>query len=154
MSKDIHINLQFISKNFQDLDEDEKELVGFAEKALESSYSPYSGFRVGAAMLLENGSVVSGSNQENAAFPTGLCAERVTLFKSTSEYPGTVIRKLAVLTAAQKEAHPCGACRQALLEFEINQEKPIKVIMQTSPETYLISDSVEHLLPLAFKTYR
>lgn len=126
-----------------------------AIEATNTSYSPYSNFRVGASVLLENGIFVSGSNQENAAFPSGLCAERVAIWKASTEYPDVRMLKLAItanteLRKVDKPVGPCGACRQSMLEYEVKQESPIKVFFMGETGKVVEVDSVVSLLPFSF----
>ena len=138
-----------------ELPKEEQELVNAAREAAKSAYAPYSGFFVGAALKLENGEIVKGNNQENAAFPTGLCAERVALFYANANYPDASVKTIAV-TAATKEGivdgpvRPCGSCRQALSESEVRFKQPIKVILD-GKEKIQVFEGVDSLLPFAFK---
>jgi cytidine deaminase len=137
-----------------ELDEADLQLVEEARKATEHAYAPYSAFRVGAALLLENGIVITGNNQENAAYPSGLCAERVAVFYAGARYPDVPIVALA-LTARKKEgfteepAYPCGACRQVLMEAESRSGKPIRIIMAGKEKVDVVA-SVSELLPKNF----
>lgn len=129
-------------------------LLEAAHDAARKAYAPYSNFRVGAAALLDNGEVVSGSNQENAAYPSGLCAERVTVFYANSRFPEAKILRLVIYAETDKgpvltPIAPCGACRQVLLEKESTQGSPISVSLAGAAELYTIP-SVERLLPLSF----
>ncbi|MDR2802521.1 MAG: cytidine deaminase [Prevotellaceae bacterium] len=128
------------------------------EKAMDAtrrSYAPYSHFHVGAAALLDNGETVCGSNQENAAYPSGLCAERVALFYATSQFPQAAIRAIAISSSVNGKAnpepvYPCGSCRQVLLECESRSGKPVKVIMGGTQKIHIVH-SVGDLLPLGFE---
>ena len=121
----------------------------------EKAYAPYSKFQVGAAILLENGEVIFGNNQENAAFPSGLCAERVAVTQAGAVHPGVAIKAIAITaaTSLRKVAEPvppCGACRQVLSEYEYRQKSPIPIyFMGDDTEVYLVS-SVAELLPMVF----
>lgn len=131
-------------------------LLDEAKQAINTSYAPYSEFRVGAAVLLENGVVVKGSNQENASYPLGLCAERVAIFHANSVYPDLKIVAVAVTASAQhfvtrKPIPPCGACRQVMAEVENRQGHPIRIIMSGQKGVTQIVDGIENLLPLSFK---
>jgi cytidine deaminase len=156
MGKTINSTISYtIYNNFNELSEDDQKLVVQAQEACKTSYSPYSNFTVGAALLLEDETVIPGSNQENAAYPLGLCAERVALFASGSIHPGKTIKKLAVAarranTEAFLEASPCGSCRQVMLEFEGRQSQPIELIMRWGTEAYVKLQSVSDLLPFSF----
>ncbi len=138
-----------------ELNHADRDLLEAAVKACDSAWAPYSGFRVGAAVLLENGQVVTGSNQENAAYPSGLCAERVALFAAGSRFPGHKILAIAVtaLKAESGTRHPvtpCGACRQVMLEYEQRYGSDIRLIMLPDHHSILISGSAKNLMPLAF----
>ncbi len=132
-----------------------RELMETAHAALEDSYAPYSNFKVGAALLLDNGQVVKGANQENAAYPMCLCAERVALGGAASRFPGQVVQAMAITVHNPKKkiaqpAAPCGACRQVISETEDRQKRPITLLLQGSEgEVYLI-ESGKALLPLSF----
>jgi cytidine deaminase len=138
----------------QELPEEEKKLVEVAKKCSENAYAPYSGFKVGAACLLENGEVGIGCNQENAAYPAGICAERTALFHASSVWPDSPVLVLAV--AAQNATGfvsdpvaPCGICRQVLLEVEQRFGKPVKVILYGSSEIAVFEKATD-LLPMSF----
>ena len=110
------------------------ELLQVAREAAGRAYAPYSHFKVGAAILLKNGQIIAGNNQENAVYPSGMCAERVTLYYAASQFPDTPIEKIAITAiggekAVNEPVPPCGSCRQALLEYEIKFGEPIEVIM-------------------------
>jgi cytidine deaminase len=129
-------------------------LLEKAAEATRCSYAPYSHFHVGAAVLLENGETVCGSNQENAAYPSGLCAERVALFYAGSRFPDAAIRAIAVCSSVNGGAnpdpvYPCGDCRQVLLECENRSGKPVKVIMGGAQKIQIVH-SASDLLPLSF----
>ena len=134
------------------------ELYSLMDQAIEArgkAYAPYSNFQVGAAVLLENGIVVHGNNQENAAYPSGLCAERVAIFYAAANYPKVSIKAIAitanaVLKPLEKPAAPCGNCRQAMAEYEQKQEQPIKVLFMGASGPVIQCDSVLNLLPFAF----
>ena len=103
----------------KELLEEDKKLLSEARKSAKSAYAPYSKFKVGSAVLLGNGKIISGNNQENAAYPSGLCAERVVLFYASSQNPNAIIKSIAITNV------PCGACRQAILEYETKQKSPV-----------------------------
>jgi cytidine deaminase len=129
-------------------------LLREAIEATKNAYAPYSKFNVGAAVLLDNGEIIHGSNQENAAYPSGLCAERVALFYANSRYPNVAIKAIAInSTVNGKEnndpVYPCGDCRQVLLECENRFGKPIKVIMGSASKIQVVH-SIKDLLPLCF----
>ena len=125
--------------------------------ATEGSYSPYSGFSVGAAVRMANGEIISAANQENAAYPSGMCAERSALFYAHSKYPSVPVTALAVVARHNGEitpqlTYPCGACRQVLSETQSRSGNPVKIIVGSAYEILLL-DSVESLLPFAFDNY-
>jgi len=139
----------------EDLDSESKYLVHKAKEATSHTYAPYSKFHVGAALILEDGTVVTGSNQENASYPLCMCAERVALYAAASQFPGKRIVKLAVV--AHKKNHKelvqatcCGACRQVMVEFEQRQKKPFEVIMLGADGKWIKSPSVALLIPFGF----
>lgn len=138
---------------YSELAEEELRLAEAAREATRQSYAPYSGFHVGAAALLEGGAVVTGSNQENAAYPSGLCAERVALFHAGHRYPDKPVVALAIAAATNGRQvgsiSPCGACRQVLLEAEQRHGKPMKVLL-CGTEEVVVAESAESLLPLCF----
>ena len=144
-----------IKETLEDLDAESKYLVHKAKEAASHAYAPYSKFLVGTAVLLDDGTVVTGTNQENAAYPSGMCAERVALYTCAAIHPGQRIIKMA-LTAKRKgvkdvlSATPCGACRQVILEFETRQEKPIEIIMLSNEKQWVKAPSAESLLPFSF----
>ena len=128
-----------------------------AKKATETSYAPYSKFNVGAAVLLENGETISGSNQENAAFPSGTCAERTTIFYASARFPGVRFCKLAIAAFTDGEfieepISPCGACRQAILEYEKLGGQPIEILLAGRNKVYKLQ-GIRSLLPLSFEEF-
>jgi cytidine deaminase len=145
--------LEFDSIN--DLDSADKDLLLKAVEASKKAYAPYSKFHVGAAILLENGEIVSGNNQENAAYPSGLCAERVAAFHASSQFPDAKFITIAI-TANSKEfninapIYPCGACRQVLAEYEFHFEKDIKIILMGETGKIHVVNNVKTFLPLMF----
>ncbi|HTE34448.1 MAG TPA: cytidine deaminase [Chryseolinea sp.] len=145
----------FISRTQSELGEDETVLIAKAEQAIINAYAPYSSFLVGAAVLLNNGVIVTGTNQENAAYPSGMCAERVVLYTASSQYPGEIILKLVVVAKKMGAPHLspatcCGSCRQVMVEFEQRQENPFKVVMLYSSNEWIIAPSAVSLLPFSF----
>ncbi|MBF6597004.1 MAG: cytidine deaminase [Fermentimonas sp.] len=132
----------------------EKKLIAAAKHATEKSYAPYSNFKVGAALLLANGEIITGNNQENAAYPSGLCAERVAIFYANSVYPEQKIEAIAIAAWANdtftKDAiTPCGGCRQVLLETENRFSSPMRILMYSEEGVYVVN-SIKNLLPLSF----
>lgn len=142
----------------QDLSAEDQALLQAAYEACQSAYSPYSKFNVGSAVRLEDGTLIQGSNQENAAYPSGLCAERVAFFTAGAQHAGTRIIAAAVVTDSSmpvEDFSPCGGCRQVMLESEERQDERIRFLMQTGgASNVLISDSVAQFLPLSFKLPR
>lgn len=139
-----------------ELSTEDAQLLEAAKAALQLSYSPYSEFRVGAAVLLENGAIVSGANQENAAYPMCLCAEQVALAAVASQYPGVVVKKMAITVTTKhaeinQPASPCGSCRQVICEKEDRQAgAPIEIILQGETGDIYKLNSGRDLLPFAF----
>ena len=141
--------------HLEDFDLETKYLVHKAKDAAIHAYAPYSKFLVGSAVLLSDGTVVTGTNQENAAYPSGMCAERVALYAAASQHPEVVISKIAVVARRKtgKEYIPatsCGPCRQVLLEFETRQNKAIEVIMLAPDHKWVRASSAHSLLPFCF----
>jgi cytidine deaminase len=145
-----------VYKNIEDLDNESKYLIHKAKEASQLAYAPYSKFMVGAALILEDGTLVTGSNQENASYPLCVCAERVALYTAATQYPNKKIMKMAVVAHRKnhKELSPatsCGACRQVMSEFEERQNKSFEVIMLKSKDEWVKCASAQSLLPLVFK---
>ncbi len=137
------------------LDPSHKNLITQAMEASASSYSPYSNYQVGAALMLGNGQVITGSNQENASYPAGLCAERVALFHTASVLPDEKIMALATVAKRRADTHfrpvsPCGICRQVIVEYELKQNSPIQVILQSPNGDWIVTDNAKMLLPFCF----
>ena len=156
--KDVDILTRIQALSYAELEPYEQALVDAARKAVEGSYAPYSHFRVGAAILLDNGETVTGANQENAAYPSGTCAERTACYYAGARYPGTGFKAIAIdakgtdgLECANPTA-PCGACRQALLEYEKLSGHKVEVLLVGRNEIYRLP-SVRSLLPLAFSEF-
>ncbi|MDR1402492.1 MAG: cytidine deaminase [Tannerellaceae bacterium] len=130
-----------------------KELIESAIDATANAYAPYSRFNVGAAVLLKNGKIMAGSNQENAAYPSGLCAERVALFSANAQYPDSAVLALAIAAVTNGKQvdmiTPCGACRQVLLEVEKRYRSPVKILLCGRKQIYM-AESAASLLPLCF----
>ncbi len=149
----LHIALTYYP--YEELSEADRRLVDTAREATYRSYAPYSRFSVGAAARLADGTVVSGSNQENAASPSSICAERTTLFYANSQYPGQAVDTLAI--AARNERgefldnpiSPCGACRQVMIEVERRFARPMRILLYGQQGTCEVK-SARDLLPLSF----
>lgn len=154
--KDIIISTQFsVFESVQELPNDIQNLMAQAVEVRKNAYAPYSKFRVGAALLLDNGKIVLGSNQENAAYPSGLCAERVAVFQAGSIYPEAKILKMTITAASDTNQTtapipPCGSCRQSIAEYEIKQETPIEIYFMGEIGAVYKSDSLKNLLPFMF----
>ena len=152
--KNIDIVTNIVVCEYSELNDVQKKLVDQAKDACKRAYAPYSQFNVGAAAMLDNGTIVTGSNQENAAYPSGICAERTTLFYAGAQYPDNAVTKLAIAAYkgdayTQTPTAPCGACRQVILETEHRYGTPIEIILYGEEKTYIIT-SIESLLPLCF----
>lgn len=143
--------------SYTDLTEADKKLIDLAKEATKSSYTPYSHFNVGAAVRLENGVLIKGCNQENAAFPAGICAERSACFNAGANYPDVAIEAIAIIAVQNGEVvedpcSPCGVCRQALLEFETRSGKPMQVLLAGRDKVFHL-ESMKSLLPLSFTEF-
>lgn len=154
--KEINITTSFtIFDNLSELPTEIQELMNQAVEIRKKAYAPYSKFRVGAALLLDNGKVILGSNQENAAYPSGLCAERTAIFYAGSAYPEAKILKMAITAASDTNQTtapipPCGSCRQSIAEYEIKQDTPIEIYFMGEIGEVYKSSSLKNLLPLMF----
>ncbi|MDD4848687.1 MAG: cytidine deaminase [Bacteroidales bacterium] len=144
--------------NIDSLSETDRLLLQTAFKSAEKAYAPYSKYHVGAAILLDNNEIIAGNNQENAAYPSGQCAERVTAFYASAIYPDQTMKAIAI-TAISEESNlsmppfPCGSCRQVLAEYESRQQQPIRIILYAQNGHLIIFKSVQDLLPWAFVTH-
>ena len=148
--KTIDISIKIVFCQQEELSEADQHLIQRAVEATGNSYSPYSRFRVGAALLLANGEEVIGANQENAAFPSGLCAERSAIFAAQSVYPDQAVTTLAIEYGLMRDPIvPCGACRQVILEIEDRYKQPIRILLYGTAGVYVIN-SIKDLLPLQF----
>jgi Cytidine deaminase len=152
--KNFNISANIHICTYTELSEQEKNLVDAAKKTALDAYTPYSHFNVGAAILLGNGEIVSGNNQENAAYPSGLCAERTTLFYANASHPKEYVDTIAI--AAYSEGRytsepitPCGSCRQVILETQNRYKHPVKLILYGESEIYKI-EKITDILPLSF----
>jgi len=140
-----------------ELNDDDKFLLNEAEKASHLAYSPYSHFSVGAAIHLVNGVIVVGNNQENAAYPSGLCAERVAMFAASSQFPGIPFRAIAVTAKSENflvdfPVSPCGSCRQVMAEYENLSKEPIRVILKGETGKIIVFEKSMDLLPFDFNS--
>lgn len=149
------INIRYSEfDSVEDLAQPYWELLDQAVKATESSYAPYSKFNVGAAVLMENGDIITGSNQENAASPSGLCAERVALFAAHHRWPGIAVKAIAIIgksagAVTRELTYPCAACIQVMLESQIRSGKPLEIIVGSSGKIQIFP-SVDAMLPFSF----
>ncbi len=152
--KEINLTAKIVVYPLEECSEIEKKLIEEAKTATQRAYSRYSHFSVGAAVLLENGEIISGSNQENAAYPSGTCAERTAVFYANSQFPEQRIVAIAIAAANEEKftenvVTPCGACRQVLLETENRYKTAIKIMMYCNNEVY-VAEGIKNLLPLSF----
>ncbi|MCH3883151.1 MULTISPECIES: cytidine deaminase [Tenacibaculum] len=144
-----------IFDSVSELSSEEQNLMNNAIEARKKAYAPYSKFKVGAALLLDNGKIISGNNQESAAYPSGMCAERVAIWKAGSDFPNMKVKKIVITAAStenlvNKPVGPCGACRQTLSEYEINQKEPIEIIFMGEIGQIVKTESLLSLLPFSF----
>jgi cytidine deaminase len=149
------IETKFSILSYDELSSEEKILIEKSKEQVSKAYAPYSNFNVGAAVLLENGEIFAGSNQENSAYPSGLCAERVAMFYANAQCPNIAVKLLAIAAFSngkfmETPNTPCGACRQVLLETEDRFEKDITVLLYGSEGIYRL-ENVRDLLPLSFE---
>ncbi|WP_452601885.1 cytidine deaminase [Pontimicrobium sp. MEBiC06410] len=145
----------YVYDAIDELSVDVKQLMEKAVEAREKAYAPYSKFNVGAALILDNGEIITGSNQENASYPSGLCAERTAIYYSGAKYPESRIIKMAITAASQNQKTivpipPCGACRQAIAEYEVKQKQDIEIYFMGETGAVAKSNSLANLLPLVF----
>ena len=144
-------------ESLMDLTPGDRQLMQSAVAARNNAYAPYSGFNVGAAVLMENGKVIIGNNQENASYPSGLCAERVAIFQAGAQFPGMPIKAIAISAASKsfkvkKPAAPCGNCRQAIAEYEHRQPGPIRLLLMGEEGGIIHCGSLADILPLSFNS--
>lgn len=151
------LNIEYYSFNkIAELDKALQNLVLASQNAMKNSYSPYSSFQVGSAVLLDNGKIIEGNNQENAAYPSGICAERVALFYTGAHFPNNKIVAIAVVANNKKANNfndivpPCGACRQVMVETENRQNSPFKIILTSNNGNGVLFESINNLLPFSF----
>ncbi len=152
--QNINLTTKILVYTYEEGTESIKKLIDKAKSATQNAYAPYSGFHVGAAALLANGEIATGNNQENAAYPSGLCAERVTLFAANSQHPDVAVEAIAIAAFHDGDftdtpCCPCGGCRQVIVEVENRFDRPIKVIMYGKSKIYEV-ESIKDLLPLSF----
>lgn len=153
--KDRKIDIHFQeTESIEELSLSDQKILNLAKKAAIDAYAPYSNFSVGATIELEDGTAFCGSNQENAAYPSGLCAERVAIFAASANYPNLKIKSIAVYASDVDRAagviSPCGACRQAIVEYEKKQASPIRILLMGNNGKIMVFKDIESLLPLSF----
>ena len=156
MKKEIKITYDTY-QTIDQLDDVSSKLLLAAQECMNKAYAVYSGFYVGAALLLESGEIVTGNNQENIAFPSSMCAERVALYFCKANYPDAKVLKIAIAARSSEAVledpiTPCGACRQVMSEYERIQGEDMQVILKAESGDILVFDSVTNLLPLAFES--
>lgn len=152
------VKIESVLTVYDNIEELSKDVISLMEKAMEArqnAYAPYSKFNVGAALLLDNGEVVTGSNQENASYPSGLCAERTSIYYAGAKYPKAKIVQMAIIAGStikqtMSPIPPCGACRQAIAEYEVKQDAPIEIYFMGETGKVVKSNSLANLLPLVF----
>lgn len=141
-------------ESLEQLETEDRKLADAAIDAMKNAYAPYSGFSVGAAVMFEDGEIVKGSNQENAAYPSGLCAERTALFYASASRPDKAMAALAIAAGQNGEicgtpATPCGACRQVMAQYQVKSGRPMKILLVGADRIWMF-DKVDDLLPLIF----
>lgn len=156
MEKEIKIRLEAFDSD-EELTQDDRALLLQARSETANAYAPYSDFHVAAAAILANGKIVKGTNQENASFPAGICAERVLMSTASSLFPGTGIKTMAISYhnlhgASDRPISPCGICRQSLMEFQTRTSQPIRIILGGLSGPVYIIDNAADLLPLVFSS--
>ena len=156
--KKVTLDIDFIEySSLEEMDPQDQEVVKAAIEAQKGSYAPYSTFNVGAAVRLEDGTIVKGANQENAAYPSGLCAERTAMFAAGATYPGIPMTTLAIVggfgyTIAETPCTPCGGCRQVMAEYQTAGKRPLSVIMFGTKRTWKF-EKVDDILPFIFDSF-
>lgn len=142
-------------ENENELSEQDLSLLKSARKAIEGSYAPYSKFHVGCALLLENGEVIAGNNQENIAYPSGLCAERVAIFYAGATYPDVPVKAMAITVKAEEfevnePVMSCGACLQSMSEYELKFNKKMRIILQGETGSVYVANGLQTFMPYQF----
>ena len=156
--KELELKSVILSCQMDELSAEEQHLVNLAIEATNRSYAPYSNFHVGAAVRLENGEEIIGCNQENAAYPSGLCAERTALFSAGAQYPDVPVEMLAIAARGtdgellSEPVSPCGSCRQVIIESETRAGHPIRILLYGRKCVYVI-DGIGKLMPLMFSEF-
>ena len=155
MRKEQFICPYTVYDSLDELDSQDADLLSRAHEATANSYAPYSKFNVGAAVRMANGEIVTGNNIENAAYPSGLCAERVALFAAQAKFSGVPVEALAVVAHSETKTidepvAPCGACRQVMVEVEQVSKRPMRVLCQGEMGSIMVFDGIESLMPFIF----
>lgn len=156
--KDLKLELQIKECQLDELSDADRSLVCQAIEATDSSYAKYSQFRVGACLMLSNGVTIKGCNQENAAFPAGICAERSAIFAAGAQYPDQAVTTLAIAARdtqgelTQEPVSPCGTCRQVMIETETRFRQPIRILLYGQRRVYVV-EGIRHLMPLSFTEF-
>ena len=154
---DREINIKYLEYgSIEEMNPEDRELAAEALKAMSGAYAPYSHFHVGAAVRMSNGQIVRGANQENAAFPSGLCAERTAMFSASARYPDKDMQSIAIAGGvmgrlAREPVTPCGACRQVMAQYQAKSGKPMSVIMISADKVWKF-EKVDDILPLIFNS--
>ena len=151
--KEFKIVAKIVISSYTELSAKEKKLIDLAKDVSKDAYAPYSQFKVGSAVLLENGEIITGNNQENIAYPSGMCAERVALYSANAIFPDIKIEAIAIAAYFDgdytERISPCGSCRQVLQEVENRYKFPIRVLLYGKNEVYIV-ESAKDLMPLGF----
>ena len=156
--KELTIQSSIAVAQLDELSPEEQQLIEMAIKATHNSYVPYSHFHVGAAIRLKNGEVLSGCNQENAAFPAGICAERAAIFAAGAQYPDQPIVMLAIAARntqgelQEEPISPCGTCRQVIIVTETRFKQPVRILLYGRKHIYIV-DGIKQLMPLSFTEF-
>ena len=143
---------EYQNDELDSLPEQTQQLIQLADENLKNAYAPYSNFEVSAVLQLSNNKIIKGTNQENAAYPSGTCAERVAVFYANSKYPNEKIKEIIITTTKNNQTplSPCGSCRQVLIEYEKKQQTPIRVVLKSGKSAIWVFNSIADLLPFAF----
>ena len=153
--KQINLVTKITVYSYEECTETEKKLIDAAKQATSDAYAPYSKFHVGAALLLQNGKIITGNNQENAAYPSGTCAERTAVFYANAKYPDQKVVSIAIAAFYNGDftedlISPCGSCRQVLLEVESRFNTDVKILMYSRNNDVYVAESMSSLMPLSF----
>jgi cytidine deaminase len=156
--KDLELRIQINEYQLDELTSEERKLIGKAIEATERSYARYSKFHVGACLLLNDGTIMMGCNQENAAFPAGICAERSAIFAAGAQHPDQPVKMLAIAARdttgqlTEEPVSPCGTCRQVMIETETRYGQPIRILLYGQKRIFVM-DGIRHLMPLSFTEF-